>query len=146
MNISNYKLSLNTFRLLNKRLSFCPRPKPYDKEQFGIDCKACFRRVKLRAYFGINELQPNILEILENKKSSWTPSNRDLTVGTFKAAVLADINNNPHKNVPYDDLIKGETKALEELYNIENIIATRADYPRILANFFYYCRFIDYIF
>ncbi len=127
MNISSLKFSFNTFKLLNKGLSFCPRPKLYDKEQFGNDCKAFFRRIKLRAHFGINEFQPDILDILNNKKSSWTPSNPDPTVETFIAVVLADINKNPQKHLPYDNLSKGERNALEELSNNENIIVTRAD-------------------
>ena len=115
MNISNNKFSFNTFKLLNKGLSFCHRPKLYDKEQFGNDGKAFFCRIKLRVHFSINEFQQDILDILNNKKSSWTPSDPDPAVGTFVAAVLADIYKYPQKYLPYDNLSKGERKALVEL-------------------------------
>ena len=117
--LSDYKFTLNTFTLLNKGFNFCPTSKYYDKEQLSNNFKQIFRIRKLRAHFGISDFQTDIIHILDNKKSKWTPINSDPTVDTFIAE--------SQKKLPCDKVTQGERQALASLQNNKNIVITRAD-------------------
>ena len=94
VNLSNKLFTHHEFKLLNKGLSFCPTPQQYNCLNFNKDLQPFFRRIKLRAYFGINntDREPTEEEIFSRKeKSNWTPNQNSHTVDTFIAAVTNDI-------------------------------------------------------
>ena len=98
VNLSKKAFSKYEYSLLNKGLSFCPTPKQYNRANVNKDLEKFFRRIKLRAHFGIDkkaEDEPTTEEEMFGikSKSNWTPKYTDRTVETFIAAVNKDILN-----------------------------------------------------
>ena len=126
-NLSRHKFSLHVFKLLGKGLNFCPRPPPYDKNVLHKDLKAFFRRIELKAYFGISKYEPTILQQLKETNKLFKPNNIDPTIQTFQLAVKTDIENHEQLNPPIDNLTRPQRKALKELKNRTDLVITRAD-------------------
>jgi len=97
-NLSRHKFSLHVFKLLGKGLNFCPRPPHYDKNILQNDLKAFFRRIELKAHFGISAYEPTILQQLKDNNKLFKPNNIDPTIQTFQLAVKTDLENyeQPH--------------------------------------------------
>ena len=55
MNLSKYKFSKATYRLLNKNLNFVPTQKKYNRNEFENDIENFYRRIKLTAHFGTHK-------------------------------------------------------------------------------------------
>ena len=132
VNLSKKAFSNYEYSFLNKGLSFCPFPKQYNRANANKDFEKFFRRIKLRAHFGIDkeaEDEPSTeQEIFGIKsKSNWTPKYTDHTVETFIAAVKKDILNSPVKPVSKDNLSEEEGKALNNLKERDDVIFTKAD-------------------
>ena len=108
-------------------MNFCPRPPRYNATAFDKDLRAFFRRIRLRAHFGISEYNPTILQSLKDRNSSFTPQNVDTTISTFESAVIEDIKNHEKQAMRAHNLTKGERKALKDLSKRDDIVITRAD-------------------
>ena len=105
--------------MLDKSLNFCPRPPRYNK--------AFFRRIRLRAHFGISEYNPTILQQLKERNSSFTPQHVDTTIETFESAVIEDIKNHEKQALRSNNLTKGEINELKNLSKRDDLVITRAD-------------------
>ena len=55
VNASNFNFSISVYKLLGKNLNFCPTPKLINKNILQKELHNFFRRIKLRAHFGISE-------------------------------------------------------------------------------------------
>ena len=112
---------------MDKSLNFCPRPPRYNKTTLDKDLKAFFRRIRLRAHFGISEYNPTILQQLKERNSSFTPQHVDTTIETFESAVIEDIKNHEKQALRSNNLTKGEINALKNLSKRDDLVITRAD-------------------
>ena len=126
-NLSRHKFSLHVFKLLGKGLNFCPRPPYYDKKISQNDLKAFFRRIELKAHFGISAFEPTILQQLKDNNKLFKPNNIDPIIQTFQLAVKTDLENHEQPHPPRDNLTKQQRKALAELKNRTDLFITRAD-------------------
>jgi len=126
-NLSRHKFSLHVFKLLGKGLNFCPRPPHYDKNILQNDLKAFFRRIELKAHFGISAYEPTILQQLKDNNKLFKPNNIDPTIQTFQLAVKTDLENYEQPHPPRDNLTKQQRKVLAELKNRTDLVITRAD-------------------
>ena len=55
VNLSNFNFNISVYKLLGKKLNFCPTPKTINKNILQKEMHNFFRRIKLRAHFGISE-------------------------------------------------------------------------------------------
>ena len=132
INLSKHSFSKDTYKLLNKNLSFIPTPDIYSKSKLNDDLQNFYRLIKLKAYFKDTESttkkDENTIFIPENQKP-WTPSQNHHSIETFIDLVQHDINDPKILSTkrPKDNLTKGEQKALEELSKRDDIIIRNAD-------------------
>ena len=71
INLSRHKFSINVFQLLNKGLSFCPRPIRFNNNMLKNDEKSFFRRIRFRAHFGLSNYKPIVLDSTQRKKNQF---------------------------------------------------------------------------
>ena len=132
INLSKHSFSKDTYKLLNKNLSFIPTPGIYSKSKLNGELQNFYGLIKLKAYFKDTESSikkdENTIFNLEKQKP-WTPSQNHHSIETFIDFVQHYINDPKILNTKRseDNLTKGEQKALEELSKIENIIIKNAD-------------------
>ena len=73
---SKHSFSIDTYKLLNKSLSFVPTPGIYSKSKLNDNLQNFYRLIKLNAYFKDTESttkkDENTIFIPENQKP-WTP-------------------------------------------------------------------------
>ena len=129
VNLSTKRFTKYEYKLLNKNLSFCPRPNQFNRINFNKDLQAFFRRIKVKAHFADNTpYEPTEEERFgPEKDSTWAPDKVDHTVETFIAAVSNDLEDFENKKLPKDNLSKNERNALENLKNREDIVTAKAD-------------------
>ena len=131
INLSKHTFSVNTFKLLNKGLKFCPRPPKFNSNNLNNDIKDFFRRIKLKIHFTKDDHKHDILDTLKESNKSFTPRNNDITIQTFELAVKNDIREyitkHNDKFILHDNLNINERKCLNNLKKNTNIIITRAD-------------------
>ena len=117
INLSNKTFTKETFQLLNKNLNFIPIP---SKNQLNKELDNFFRLIKLKPYFKDNNMynastEDQLFKPKTNKK--WKLDKNHHTVETYfettKNALETEeqINHNKY----YNNLTKGERKALKEL-------------------------------
>ena len=118
---------------MNKNLNFIPTPSIFNKNQLNKELDDFFRLIKLKAYFKDNNMynpstEDQLFKPKTNKK--WRPDKNHHTVETYieatKNALETEEQNN-NKNKYYNNLTKGERKALKELADRNDIIITKAD-------------------
>ena len=132
INLSKHSFSKDTYKLLNKNLSFIPTPGIYSKSKLNDELQNFYRLIKLKAYFKDTESTTKKDEnkiFIPEKQKPWTPSRNHHSIETFIDLVQHDINDAKMLNIkrPKDNLTKGEQKALEELSKRDDIIITNAD-------------------
>ena len=129
---SKHSFSIDTYKLLNKNLSFVPTPGMYSKSKLNDNLQNFYRLIKLNAYFKDTESttkkDENTIFIPENQKP-WTPWQNHHSIKTSINLVQHDINDANVLNTkrPKDNLTKGEQKALEELSKRDDIIIRNDD-------------------
>ena len=118
---------------MNKNLNFIPTPSIFNKNQLNKEFDDFLRLIKLKAYFKDNNMdnsttEEQLFKPKTNKK--WKPDKNHHTVETYidatKNALETEEQNNS-KNKYYNNLTKGERKALKELADRNDIIITKAD-------------------
>ena len=118
---------------MNKNLNFIPTPSIFNKNQLNKEFDDFLRLIKLKAYFKDNNMdnsttEEQLFKPKTNKK--WKPDKNLHTVETYidatKNALETEEQNNS-KNKYYNNLTKGERKALKELADRNDIIITKAD-------------------
>ena len=118
---------------MNKNLNFIPTPSIFNKNQLNKEFDDFLRLIKLKAYFKDNNMdnsttEEQLFKPKTNKK--WRPDKNHHTVETYieatKNALETEEQNNS-KNKYYNNLTKGERKALKELADRNDIIITKAD-------------------
>ena len=133
INLSNKTFTKKTCQLLNKNLNFITTPSIFNKNQLNNELDDFFRLIKLKAYFKDNNMynpsaEDQLFKPKANKK--WRPDKNDHTVETYieatKNALETEEQNN-NKNKYYNNLTKGERKALKELADRNDIIIAKAD-------------------
>ena len=133
INLSNKAFTKETIQLLNKNLNFIPPPSIFNKTQLNKELDDFFRLIKLKAYFRDNNMynpttEDQLFKPKTNKK--WRPDKNHHTIETYieatKNALETEEQNNS-KNKYYNNLTKGERKALKELAERNDIIITKAD-------------------
>ena len=132
INLSKHSFSKDTYKLLNKNLSFIPTPGIYSKSKLNDDLQNFYHLIKLKAYFKDTESTTKKDEntiFIPEKQKPWTPSQNHHSIETFIDLVQHDINDPKILNTkrPKDNLTKGEQKALEELSKRDDIIIRNAD-------------------
>ena len=139
INLSNKTFTKETFQLLNKKLNFIATPSIFNKNQLNKELDDFFRLIKLKAYFKDNNMynpstEDQLFKPKTNKK--WRPDKNHHTVETYieatKNALETEEQNN-NKNKYYNNLTKGERKALKELADRNDIIITRADMGAVVV-------------
>ena len=138
INLSKHSFSKDTYKLLNKNLSFIPTPGIYSKSKLNDDLQNFYHLIKLKAYFKDTESTTKKDEntiFIPEKQKPWTPSQNHHSIETFIDLVQHDINDPKILNTkrPKDNLTKGEQKALEELSKRDDIIITNADKGRAIV-------------
>ena len=132
INLSKYSFSKDTFKFLNKNLSFIPTPGIYSKSKLNDELQNFYHLIKLKAYFKDTESKTkkdkNAIFIPEKQKP-WTPSQNHYSIETFINLAQHDINDARIVNTKRSkgNLTKGEQKTLEELSKGDDIIITNAD-------------------
>ena len=95
INLSKHPFSKDTYKLLNKNLSFIPNPGIYSKSKLNDELQNFYRLIKLKAYFKDTESttkkDENTIFIPENQKP-WTPSQNHHSIETFIDLVQHEIN------------------------------------------------------
>ena len=88
-----------------------------------------FRRIKLRAHFGISEEKEKekTEEQIFKPISTWEPKQVHHTVNTFCAAVMKETEQESKKEKTSQNLTKEELKALHELETRDDIVITKVD-------------------
>ena len=118
---------------MNKNLNFIPTPSIFNKNQLNKEFDDFLRLIKLKAYFKDDNMdnsttEEQLFKPKTNKK--WRPDKNHHTVETYieatKNALETEEQNNS-KNKYYNNLTKGERKALKELADRNDIIITKAD-------------------
>ena len=122
--MSKHSFTLDTFKLLNKGLNFCPSPPQYDKDKLQNVLRTFFRRIKLKAHFGTTEYKPTILQELKVRNNSFKPHNIDHTIQTFEIAAKADIEKHRVTQIPYHNLTKSQRYALKQLSERSDLVIT----------------------
>ena len=76
INSSKHSSSKDTYKLLNKNLSFIPTPGIYSKSKLNDELQNFYRLIKLKAYFKDNESTTKKDEntIFIPEKKPWIPS------------------------------------------------------------------------
>ena len=124
---------------MNKKLNFIATPSIFNKNQLNKELDDFFRLIKLKAYFKDNNMynpstEDQLFKPKTNKK--WRPDKNHHTVETYieatKNALETEEQNN-NKNKYYNNLTKGERKALKELADRNDIIITRADMGAVVV-------------
>ena len=113
INLSKHPFSKDTYKLLNKNLSFIPNPGIYSKSKLNDELQNFYRFIKLKAYFKDTEStikkDENTIFIPEKQKP-WSSSQNHHPIETFIDLVQQDINHAKMLNTkrPKDNLTKGE--------------------------------------
>jgi hypothetical protein len=128
INLSNFKFTVNEYKLLGYNLNFVPTPETINKNELLHDIKRFNRRIKLRSHFGT--LPKEGLYFKSN--STWEPTNIHHTVKTFTEDFSRKIRNSletqkSEGRTNRKNLNKMETRALENLKNRDDIVITKAD-------------------
>jgi predicted GIY-YIG superfamily endonuclease len=133
VNISNLELTDAEIKLLSKGLSFCPRPKTYDRGKLKNDTEEFIRRLRLKAHFALqptNKSKENIScdQPTFRKKSNWTPPKSSIpNLEAFINSVENDTSRHINHTNKYSNLTKEETDALHSLKSRTDIIIKPAD-------------------
>ena len=95
VNLSTKRFTKYQYKLLNKNLSFGPRPNQFNRIKFNKDPRAFFRRIELKAHFPDNTPYESTEEerFGPEKDSTWASDKMDHTVETFIAAVSNEFEN-----------------------------------------------------
>ena len=128
INLSDFKFTVNEYKLLGYNLNFVPTPETINKNELLHDIKRFNRRIKLRSHFGT--LPKEGLYFKSN--STWEPTNIHHTVKTFTEDFSRKIKNSlemekSEGRTNRKNLNKMETRALENLKNRDDIVITKAD-------------------
>ena len=118
---------------MKKNLNFIPTPSTFNKNQLNKELDDFFRVIKLKAYLKDNNMynpirEDQLFKPKTNKK--WRPDKNHHTVETYTEATknaLETEEQNNNDNKYYNNLTKGERKALKELTDRNDIIITKAD-------------------
>ena len=118
---------------MKKNLNFIPTASIFNKNQLNKELDNFFRVIKLKAYLKDNDMynpsrEDQLFKPKTNKK--WRLDKNHHTVetyteGTKNAPETEEQNNKDNKY--YNNLTKGERKALKELADRNDIIITKAD-------------------
>ena len=118
---------------MNKNLNFMPIPCIFNKNQLNKELDDFFRLIKLKAYFKDNNMyNPTREDQLFKPKTNknWRPDknhhNVEKYIETTKNTLETEEQNN-NKSKYYNNLTKGERKALKELANRNDIIIRKAE-------------------
>ena len=103
---------------------------PCKNDHLQNELKQFYRKIKLRAHFGINEdrTDPTEEQIFKKTNKTWEPKDVHYSIKTFcdvgSHETQTNLNNlkNRFKNLPQPEL-----KAIKELQNRDDIIITNAD-------------------
>ena len=82
MNLSTKSFTKYEYKLLNKNLSFGPRPNQFNRMKFNKDPQAFFRRIELKAHFADNTRYESTEEerFGPERDSTWASDKMDHTV------------------------------------------------------------------
>ena len=135
MDLSNFNFSISVYKLLGKNLNFCPTPKLIAKNILQKELHNFFRRIKLRAQFGISEEKEKekTEEQIFKPRSTWEPKQVHHTVNTFCEAVMKETEHKSKDDESSQNLTKDEIKALKELETRDDIVITKADKGRAVV-------------
>ena len=129
VNLPNFNFSISVYRLFGKSLNFCPTPKLIDKNILQKELHNFFRRIKLRAHFGISEEKEKekTEEQIFEPRSTWEPKQVHHTVNTCCEAVMKETEHKSKDDKSSQNLTNDEIKALKELETRDDIAITKAD-------------------
>ena len=130
-NLSPHKFPRDTYRLLNKGLTYCLSSAHFNTAALKKDLQGFYRRIRLRAHFGNSDHTPSILDTLKERNTSYTPNEVDACILTFEAAMSRDLKDylSQHYTRPTyrDNLSPNERRCLESLRSRDDLVITQAD-------------------
>lgn len=151
VNLSSKELSEPEKALLSKGLSFCPRPKGYDRGKLIEDTMAFSRRMRLKSHFSNVDKFDNAIDPDDDPdnpsqttdvsdtsdsgekypkfipKSGWQPPKQGRDLETFVNSVESDITSHKPSKPRHDNLSRSERNTLHSLQQRSDIVIKPAD-------------------
>ena len=92
INLSSRALTVDELEILSRGLTFSPTPSKPDYSEIWLDFKEFMRRLELRKFFeGINNEDPNPIDLKFREKSKWRPPVPNKTLEAFYRAIKNEL-------------------------------------------------------